>query len=148
MQRRMGDEEDPEFQVAPMADVLFVLLIFFMSITSTEVLKNVKGLELPDAKSAQERKKKVSQVVVNISWMAVGRVGVIEVDQKTFGKPDDLLPILLRRLQADPMTRVLIRADKEVEYNYVSQVMSACQKAGIANVTFAVTAGGAEKGGA
>ena len=34
-----GGEGEPEFQVAPMIDVLLVLLIFFMSITSAQVLK-------------------------------------------------------------------------------------------------------------
>ena len=34
-----GGDGDPEFQIAPMIDVLLVLLIFFMSITSAQVLK-------------------------------------------------------------------------------------------------------------
>ena len=32
---------EPDFQIAPMIDVLLVLLIFFMSITSAQVLKVV-----------------------------------------------------------------------------------------------------------
>jgi biopolymer transport protein ExbD len=32
-------EEDPEFQIAPMIDILLVLLVFFMSISSTQVLQ-------------------------------------------------------------------------------------------------------------
>jgi len=42
--RRRGrscPEEDPEFQIAPMIDILLVvLLVFFMSISSTEVLQS------------------------------------------------------------------------------------------------------------
>ena len=34
-----GGEGEPEFQIAPMVDVLLVLLIFFMSITSAQVLE-------------------------------------------------------------------------------------------------------------
>ena len=33
-----GAEGEPEFQIAPMIDVLLVLLIFFMSITTTPLL--------------------------------------------------------------------------------------------------------------
>ncbi|MGH6755164.1 MAG: ExbD/TolR family protein, partial [Bradyrhizobium sp.] len=34
-----ADSGEPEFQVAPMIDVLLVLLVFFMMITSAQVLK-------------------------------------------------------------------------------------------------------------
>ena len=42
-----GESGEPEFQIAPMIDVLLVLLIFFMSITSAEVLKVDKNIVLP-----------------------------------------------------------------------------------------------------
>src|SRR5437016_5129629 len=37
-ERKYPAEEEPEFQIAPMIDILLVLLVFFMSISSTEVL--------------------------------------------------------------------------------------------------------------
>ena len=50
-------EEDPEFQIAPMIDILLVLLVFFMSISSTEVLQSNRDIQLPvaaDGKSASK----------------------------------------------------------------------------------------------
>ena len=47
--RRAEPQDEPEFQVAPMIDVLLVLTLFFMSITSTELLKKEKILTLPIA---------------------------------------------------------------------------------------------------
>ncbi len=46
---------EPEFQVAPMIDVLLTILVFFMTITSAQVLKVDKTIQLPIAKDAQKR---------------------------------------------------------------------------------------------
>lgn len=147
-------EGEPEFQVAPMADVLFVLLIFFISITSTEVLRKDQGLELPDANKAVEAKdkKNLGQVVINLAWFPLTRTSQIKVDSQRYDDPSSLIPMLQERLSGNPMLRVLIRADKEVEYSYVADVMRACANANIGNVTFAVITGGGddkagEKGG-
>ncbi len=45
---------EPEFQIAPMIDVLLVLLIFFMSITTAEVLKVDKNIVLPVSPNANQ----------------------------------------------------------------------------------------------
>lgn len=139
-------EEDPEFQVAPMADVLFVLLIFFISITSTEVLRKEAGLVLPDAKKATEAKKNAGQVVINLSWFPLTRTSTIKVNSQTYGDSSALVPMLQNQLSLNPQTRVLIRADRDVEYSNVADVMKACAAANIGNVTFAVITGG-EQGG-
>jgi biopolymer transport protein ExbD len=47
--RQPEPEADPEFQIAPMIDILLVLLVFFMSISSTEVLQSNKDIRLPVA---------------------------------------------------------------------------------------------------
>ncbi len=77
LNRAHDDEMNPEFQVAPMADLLFVLLVFFMSITSVEVLRTQKGIELPVAKDSLENKQKAHQIVVNVGWSANTRAGEI-----------------------------------------------------------------------
>jgi len=59
---------EPEFQVAPMIDVLLVLLIFFMSIITAQVEQLDKTIVLPVAPDARKRKVDTNQRTVNIRW--------------------------------------------------------------------------------
>ena len=131
-------EEDPEFQIAPMIDVLLVLLVFFMSISSTEVLQSNQDITLPVAASAADKATGVSgQVTVNVGWSAL-ETGSIEVSGKNYATPADLTPFLQERVTANAKTRVLIRADKRTQYSFLRGVMLAVANAKIGNVTFSV----------
>lgn len=129
-------EEDPEFQIAPMIDVLLVLLVFFMSISSTEVLQSNQDITLPVAASAAEKATGVTgQVTINVAWSAL-EAGSIEVSGHNYPTPADLTPMLADRYKANEKTRVLIRADKRTQYSFLRGVMLAVGNAKISNVTF------------
>ena len=136
---RLPPEEDPEFQIAPMIDILLVLLVFFMSISSTEVLQKTEGVSLPVAKDAKPADKNTKgQTIVNILWTEMNNTGVIKIDEKNFAQADQMIPVLQAGVQANPAMRVLIRADKKVRYEFLKQVMIAAGKGGVGNVTFSV----------
>ena len=135
--RAFADDFTPEFQVAPMADLLFVLLVFFMSITTVEVLRK-ENVDLPVAKDSKDNKEKGHQVVVNVLWSANDRKGAIKVDDRPYADPEALVPLLSAEVSRDPVLRVLIRADQQVEYQFISEIMKACSESHIADVTFAV----------
>ena len=137
---RTTPEEDPEFQIAPMIDILLVLLIFFMSISSQQVLQVNKDVVLPVAKDAKEKNQKAGagQTTINILWSTLGGTGTVEMDEKKYGDPGQLTPVLQNRVSKTPDMRVLLRADKGVRYDYLRAVMVACGHAGVGHVTFAV----------
>jgi len=136
---RNAPEEDPEFQIAPMIDILLVLLVFFMSISSTEVLQSNRDINLPVAKDAKPPKKESQgQVIINVAWNAINNSGVIDVDNRTYPTPGDLMPMLQAKILAVPQTRVLMRADKGVRYEFMRQILKTVGQAGISNVTFSV----------
>jgi biopolymer transport protein ExbD len=138
MEAVFSDGFEPEFQVAPMADLLFVLLVFFMSITTTEVLRVDKDIRLPVAPNATDSGEKVSQIVLNVTWQSAARTGTIKIDEVPYQNPGQIAPTLKNRIKANPLTRVLIRADRSVEYGYISEIMKVCAQNGIGNVTFSV----------
>src|ERR1700748_2738457 len=93
IQTRLPPEEDPEFQIAPMIDILLVLLIFFMSISSTEVLQVSKEVKLPVAKDAKPADKGTKgQTIVNVMWSIISNSGSLEVDDKKFSQAEGALP--------------------------------------------------------
>jgi len=136
---RLPPEEDPEFQIAPMIDILLVLLVFFMSISSTEVLQVNKDITLPVAKDAKPAEKNTKgQTIVNVTWNPITNIGGLEVDNNKFGQPEQMVGYLQTKVQANAEMRVLIRADRNVRYDYLKQVMIAAGKAGVGKVTFSV----------
>src|ERR1700757_4238695 len=116
-QTRMAPEEDPEFQIAPMIDILLVLLVFFMSISSTEVLQVNKGVTLPVAKDAKPADKNTKgQTIINVMWNPINNIGSLEVDNNKFATPDQTLGLLKTKASDNKDMRILIRADRNVRY--------------------------------
>ena len=138
-ERKNPPEEDPEFQIAPMIDILLVLLVFFMSISSTEVLQSNHNITLPVAADGKDASKNSpGQVIINIAWVPLNNVGSIEISDITYGDPQGIIPPIQKAVEANPVARVLIRADRGVKWQFMKQVMKAVSQAGVANVTFSV----------
>jgi len=135
--RKPEAEADPEFQIAPMIDILLVLLVFFMSISSTEVLQSNRDINLPIAKEAKEAKAAPGQVIINVAFNPINNATIVEVNDKEYA-PADLIPLLQGNVTANPLVRVVIRADKEVRYDYLRRVLESVGQSGVSNVTFSV----------
>ncbi len=137
-ERKLPPEEDPEFQIAPMIDILLVLLVFFMSIASTQVLQKTEGIRLPVAEKAKERNPDAvpGEVIINVLWNEIGGAGSIVIDTIAYEKAEDIVPRLDAALKGNALVRVLIRADKAVRFAYMREIIKAVATSGISNVTF------------
>lgn len=138
----MVPEEDPEFQIAPMIDILLVLLVFFMTISSTEVLQTNDKVKLPVAKDAKDKngakQAGAGQVIINVLWNPINSSGTLDIDGTTYPTADAVGEVLKRKIGATPDFRVVIRADKEVRYEFLRGLLRAAGAAGVSNVTFSV----------
>jgi biopolymer transport protein ExbD len=129
MQVNDGDGSDElVLNLAPMIDVVFLLLIFFMVATTFVEKEKEMGLDLPQAESGEEAERTPDEVVINL--MRDGRILVAgeEVDRSA------LIESLTRVARRDPETPVTIRGDKEVFHQHVVSVMDACRVAGLSNL--------------
>ncbi len=141
-----SDSGEPEFQIAPMIDVLLVILIFFMTITSASVLKVDKKIDLPIAKNAQKKDNSRAETVVNVRWENKRAEFVYE--DRVYKSANEIVEQLKTAkitgeknitAGANPAFRAIIRGDRDVPALYVSQAMNACAEAGISDISFSAT---------
>lgn len=132
-----GGDGEPEFQIAPMIDVLLVLLIFFMSITTSQVLQIDKDIKLPVAKDAKKKedKNQMHEGAVNIAWLK--GEAVFKFVNKDYSKDMQLLvDELTARKNNDPAYRIVIRADRSTPAVELQKLMTAIGSAGIDDISF------------
>jgi biopolymer transport protein ExbD len=136
---RMLPEEEPEFQIAPMIDILLVMLVFFMSISSSEVLEASREIQLPVAEDTKKDEgDNPGEIKINIDWNQFANTGAIEIKQQQYATADEIKPILAKSFAANPLLRVLVRADKDVLWDYTRSVLKAVGEVGISKVVFSV----------
>ncbi len=134
-----------EINVTPMIDVLLVLLIFFMSITTTQVLKVDKAIALPIAPNAIKKDTSRSEAVINVRWDPAKKKATYLMDEKEYRDMPDLRKALVAAKKTgeaqvtkseNPTFRVVIRGDREANALSVSRAMNAAAEAGISDISF------------
>ncbi len=129
LKRRHNDPED--FQMAPMIDMVFLLLVFFMTVASVAKSQRQVELDLPESEES------------TIPEDASGR-GILSVDAEGAyyigDQPRSLQEVqtaIRARLQADPTLRVQVRADQATEYEHVRKLLVAAAEAGAYEIIYA-----------
>ncbi len=108
--------------VAAMADIAFLLLIFFILSSVTEEDKEIK-IELPKSHiSSQENEK-----FINVWIDSNGKIFYSGKEGSNAG----LTAYSTRKLRTNPELRVLIKADKDVKYEHVNSTFDALKEAGV-----------------
>jgi biopolymer transport protein ExbD len=123
--------QHPGIQLAPLVDVLLLLLIFFLLTWNAARNENELDVKVPKAASAKEKSAPVGDVVVNVK--ADGNV-VVNRRTLTAAELTDLLKSLV---QLNAEQAVIIRGDEAGAYKNIIGVLNICTEAGITNVAFA-----------
>lgn len=127
-------QEDPRvigFMIAPMVDILLVILCFFIVTWNFALAENELDVRVPSAAKANETQPYVGQVVINIK--ADGTV-IVNHQPKSSA---ELLDQLKQLSQLYPDQAVIVRGDESVDYKHIVEVLDICRQADIWNVAFA-----------
>jgi biopolymer transport protein TolR len=126
----VGRDEDlnSEINVVPFIDVMLVLLVIFM--VTAPMLQQGVEVNLPKA-SAAPLKGKSEQIIVSVSRDGIISIGAgNKVPLAEVGKK--VAAVLETRPQED--RRVFIKADKDINYGLVMELMGNLHSAGVTNI--------------
>jgi len=123
--------ESAGMQLAPMIDIVFLLLIFFIVTWQFSRSETELDVSVPTAEEGKELTRPMGEIIINILKDGEIRVEGVSVDLVQLH--DKLKPIA-GQFKNQP---VRIRGDGEVTYQRIVQVIDTCQKAGIWNISFA-----------
>jgi len=124
-------EEEAKFQMAPMIDMVFLLLVFFMC-ASTLSQKQAAKIEMPVASKGVVPKDRPDRWIVNITADGTIMSGQAEIEI------EELKAMVAERVKADPNTKIYLRADANAKHKEVKRVMGAMAAAGIDDFIFGV----------
>ena len=112
-----------QINITPLVDVMLVLLIIFM--VTTPILQQGVSIDLPEVSAGPLTSKDEQQLVVTVT-----RDGRIQLNDSPL-KVDELRQKLAAIMKLRPDRDVYLRADKNVPYGKVVEVMAAVRTAGV-----------------
>ncbi|MDD4895231.1 MAG: biopolymer transporter ExbD [Atribacterota bacterium] len=106
---------DMEINIAPLIDVVFLLLLFFMLASTLDTNEIRATIQLPQAEGEISREKDKSIALY------LDKNGMIYVGKNNI--PWDILPYYLKEKYKDFSDGIEVYAGKEVDFEYIAKMM-------------------------
>jgi biopolymer transport protein TolR len=116
-----------EPNVVPLCDILLVLLIIFMVVTP--LIKKGINVKLPEASHTQEEPESSKMITVYIK--ADGTVFMDDNEVTDLSKLPTMIEDKIDEIKQNEKTKVLLKADEDIVYGRVTQVMDEIRRAQI-----------------
>ncbi|HEX8916212.1 MAG TPA: biopolymer transporter ExbD [Humisphaera sp.] len=129
-------EADEPFNLVPLTDMVFNLLIFFMAATTFAQVEKEIGIKLPRATAAAASTAGPKQVIININKQGKAVIARKEYD------PRQLYDYMAPAVRANPQLIVAVRADREATVDHFAAVMDTCKRAGVTDFKLNYVPGG------
>ncbi|MDD5349108.1 MAG: biopolymer transporter ExbD [Chthoniobacteraceae bacterium] len=134
-----NDDGDAGFQIAPMVDVVFVLMLFFMASAGSQVAERELNINLPGSKTPSTAQTDLPPTPLMVDITGDGNVSV---NNKAFGGPSDKEMTALREFFKEAIVQcgnkdpVIIRPESDTRHDRIMDVLNAAGAAGVKNLTF------------
>ena len=124
-------EQGAELELAPMIDVVFLLLIFFIVTWQYAQFERDMDISVPAAEESVDQPRKQGEIIVNVR-----ESGEIVLNGRVVSN-QELQAKLNAISQEFPNQAVILRGASEASYQTIIDVLDQIKKAGIWNVAFA-----------
>ncbi|MCX6875334.1 MAG: biopolymer transporter ExbD [Verrucomicrobia bacterium] len=125
------EPQPASMQLAPMIDIVFLLLIFFIVTWQYTRSETELSVSVPTAEEGVQKNRSRGEIIINILTDGSIRVEGSTVDLIQLREK---LTAVAEHFKNQP---VRIRGDGSVSYQRIVEVIDTCQKAGIWNISFA-----------
>ncbi|MCX6965519.1 MAG: biopolymer transporter ExbD [Verrucomicrobia bacterium] len=123
----------PGFQIAPMVDIVFLLLIFFLVTWNFSRNETELDVKVPKAREGKETRRAVGEVILNVKSN-----GTVVMNRRQMNAKE-LQDTLQKIASLYPDQAVILRGDESTDYRHVVEVLDTCRRANIWNVAFATS---------
>ena len=134
----VGSEDgDMGFQIAPMVDVVFVLMLFFMAMAGQQVNEKELNIALPSGVPAKHGSTAPTPILIDIS-----AEGQVTMSNTSYGTPADKNLTALRDWLQNAIAQfggedpVIIRPNAETRHERIIDVLNAAAAANVKNLSF------------
>jgi len=126
-------QQSAELELAPMIDVVFQLLIFFIVTWQFARFERDMDISVPAAEEAENMDRQQGEIIVNVQTD-----GDIILNGRNVTE-EELLSKLKAISEAYPDQAVILRGASDADFQAIINVLDEIKKAGIWNVAFATT---------
>ena len=137
---KKSSQTSQEIPTASMPDIIFILLIFFMTTTvmRTETIEVRTVLPQAEALEKIEQKRLVSFVYVGPRKMGGNQVGemAVQIDDALITELTNIRTIMYNKLMENPKLIVSLRVDEDAQMGYVTDVQQEFREAGTLRINY------------
>lgn len=131
VKRRKRPQPEEDFQMAPMIDMVFLLLVFFMCVSTLAKSEKAVEVELPESHASEVPDDVSDRGLVSVKENGTLFLGSVEV------KLEELKARIGAAIKKNPELRITVRADKTTAFAEIKKVLKACAEVGAYEVIYA-----------
>jgi len=130
MIRKKKPRDVEDFQMAPMIDMVFLLLVFFMCVSSLAQADKAIEVDLPESVESKVPENLSNRGIISVKEDGSVFLGAREISLEELGAD------ISRALRENPHLRLQVRADQQTRFEKIRAVLKICAEAGAVDVIY------------
>lgn len=129
-----GDDDEHRLQMAPLIDIVFLLICFYLFVAQLMSNQKDRTVQLPAMAAAEATREAPAELTINLRADGAVTMGgrTVTLDAVAATLQDQLS----RSKEAGRRLRVVVRADERQRFGKLDEVLKVCRRCGAEQVVF------------